>query len=81
VLILEKLNVVTKKDPYSLPFMDEVINIFIGHEFYTFLDKFFRISLNINCTRRQAQNRLCNRLGAFVWVVMPFGIKNGPPTY
>jgi len=19
--------------------------------------------------------------GAFVWVVMPFGVKNGPPTY
>jgi len=37
-----KLNVVTKKDPYSLLFMDEVINIVTGHEVYTFLDKFLR---------------------------------------
>jgi hypothetical protein len=28
----------TTKDPYPLPFMDEVINTIIGHEVYTFLD-------------------------------------------
>jgi hypothetical protein len=37
-----KLNVATKKDPYMLPFTDEVINIVAGHEVYTFLDGFFR---------------------------------------
>jgi hypothetical protein len=37
-----KFNVATKKDPYSLPFIDEVINIVTGHEVYTFLDGFFR---------------------------------------
>jgi hypothetical protein len=37
-----KLNVATKKDPYLLPFTDEVINIVAGHEVYTFLDGFFR---------------------------------------
>jgi len=31
----------TTKDPYPLPFMDEVINTIIGHEIYTFLDGFF----------------------------------------
>jgi len=35
-----KLNVATKKDPYSLPFADEVINIVAKHEVYTFLDGF-----------------------------------------
>jgi hypothetical protein len=35
-----KLNASTKKDPYPLPFMDEVINIVVGHEVYTFLDGF-----------------------------------------
>jgi len=38
----KKLNAVTKKDPYSLPFIDEVINIVVGHEVYTFLDGFSR---------------------------------------
>ncbi len=36
----KKFNVTTNKDPYLLPFMDEVINIVIGHEVYTFLDEF-----------------------------------------
>jgi hypothetical protein len=38
----KKLNVATKKDPYPLPFTDEVINIIVGHEVYTFLSGFFR---------------------------------------
>ncbi len=36
-----KLNVATKKDPYPLCFNNEVINIVVGHEVYTFLDGFF----------------------------------------
>ncbi len=37
-----KLNVATKKDFYPLPFIDEVVNIVVGHEVYTFLDGFSR---------------------------------------
>jgi hypothetical protein len=29
-----------KFNPYPLPFINEVINIVIGHEMYTFLDDF-----------------------------------------
>jgi hypothetical protein len=36
----KKLNVATKKDLYSLPFMDEVIKTIVGHEVYTFLNGF-----------------------------------------
>jgi len=35
-----KFNVATKKYPYLLPFMDEVITIIVGHKVYTFLDRF-----------------------------------------
>jgi len=34
----KKLNITTKKDPYPLPFTDEVLNIIIGYEAYSFLD-------------------------------------------
>jgi hypothetical protein len=34
--------ILTKEDPYLLPFTDEVINIVIGHEVYTFLNGFLR---------------------------------------
>jgi hypothetical protein len=37
---LESLNIDAKKDPYPLPFTDEVINTIVGHEVYTFLDGF-----------------------------------------
>jgi hypothetical protein len=33
-----KLNAATKKDPYMLPFTNEVINIVARHEVYTLLD-------------------------------------------
>jgi hypothetical protein len=34
----KKLNVATKKDPYPLPFTDEMLNTVIGYEAYFFLD-------------------------------------------
>jgi len=37
----KKLNVITKNNPYPLPFIDEVINTIVGHEVYTFMDGFF----------------------------------------
>jgi hypothetical protein len=42
----KKLNAATKKDPYPLPFIDEVLNIVARYEAYSFLDV-FRISSNI----------------------------------
>jgi len=33
-----KLNATTKKNPYPLSFTDEVLNIIIGNEAYSFLD-------------------------------------------
>ncbi len=35
-----KLNVATNKDPYLLPFTNELTNIIARHEVYTFLDGF-----------------------------------------
>jgi hypothetical protein len=33
-----KLNVAIKKDPYPLPFIDEVLNTVVGYEAYSFLN-------------------------------------------
>ncbi len=70
-----KLNAITKKDPYSLPFTNEVINIVLGHEIYTFLDGYFgyhHISITLE---DQYKTTFVINWGAFIWVVMPFGIK------
>ncbi len=61
--------------------MDEVINIVVGHEVYTFLDEFvvfYQISITLD---DQHKTTLVTNLGDFVWVVMPFGVKNGSPIY
>jgi hypothetical protein len=34
----KKLNVTTKKDPYPLPFTNEMLNIIAKYEAYSFLD-------------------------------------------
>ncbi len=37
----KKFNKATKKDPYPLPFSDEVFDIITGYETYSFLDGYF----------------------------------------
>ncbi len=37
-----KLNVATKKDPYPLPFTNEMLNTLVGYEAYFFLDGYSR---------------------------------------
>ncbi len=74
---LQKLNVATKKDPYPLPFIDEVINIIIGHEVYTFLNGFSRYLQISIASETQYKIAFVIDQGGFVWIVMPFGVKSG----
>ncbi len=44
-----KLNATTKKDPYPLPFIDEMLNTIVGYEAYSFLDGYswyYQISIH-----------------------------------
>ncbi len=76
----KKFNTATKKDPYLLPFTDEVINA-IGHEVYTFLEIFLGYHHISIALKDQHKINFVINWRAFVWVVLPFGVKNGPPTY
>ncbi len=60
-----KLNVATKKDPYSLPFMDEVINIVVGHKVYAFLDGFLGYHQILIALEDQHKIAFYNKLGGF----------------
>jgi hypothetical protein len=77
----KKFNAATKKEPYMLPFTYEVINIVAGHEVYTFFDGFFGYHQISIAPKDQYKIAFVTDWGVFVWVVMPFGVKNGPPTY
>jgi hypothetical protein len=37
----QKLNATTKKDPYPLPFTNEVLNTIARHDVYSFLNGYF----------------------------------------
>ncbi len=57
-----------------LPFTDKVVNIVVTHEVYTLLDRFLRyhqISIALENHHKIA----------FVWVVIPFRVKNEPLTF
>ena len=76
-----KLNAATKKDPYPLPFTEEVLDSVAGHEMYSFLDGYSGYHQIQIAPEDRHKTAFVTDWGAFVWIVMPFGLKNAPPTY
>ncbi len=77
----KKLNVSTKKDPYPLPFIDEVLNTIVGYEAYLFLDGHLGYHQIFIVIEDKNKIRFVTNWGAFMWKVMSFRVKIGPPTY
>jgi hypothetical protein len=77
-----KLNIATNKYSYPFLFTNEVINIIVGHEFFTFLDGFYGYQ-QIFVTLKDDKYKIIfvTECGVFVWVSMPFAVKNEPHTY
>jgi hypothetical protein len=74
-----RLNAATKKNPYPLPFTDEVLDAVIGYEAYSFIDCFSGYhQVRIHPDDRP-KTAFITEWGAYVWIVMPFGLKNAPP--
>ena len=72
------LNRVTKKDAYPLPRMDESFQKFHGARFFTILDLksgYWQIPLDLST---RAKTAFSTRYGHFEWLVLPFGVSNGP---
>jgi len=64
-----------------LPFSDEVLNIVIGYESYSFLDGYSRYHHIFITHEDKYKTTFVIDWGAFVWMVMLFGAKNGPLTF
>jgi hypothetical protein len=77
----QELNAITKKDPYPLPFMKEVSDMVAGHKVYLFLDGFLGCHQITIAPKDMYKLAFITYWGAFVWIIMPFGLKNAPPTY
>ncbi len=52
-----------------------------GHEIYSFLDGFLKYHHIITAPKDQYKTAFITEWGAFICLVMPFGLNNMPPTY
>ncbi|KAL6340602.1 hypothetical protein AAG906_010510 [Vitis piasezkii] len=66
-----RLNSVTRKDHFPLPFMDQVVERVSGHPFYCFLDGY----------SDQEKTTFTCPFGTFAYRRMPFGLCNAPTTF
>nr|GFC19458.1 retrovirus-related Pol polyprotein from transposon 17.6 [Tanacetum cinerariifolium] len=76
-----KLNEATRKDHFPLPFMDQMLEILAGNEYYCFLDGFsgyFQIPIDL---RDQEKTTFTCPYGTFAYRRMPFGLCNAPGTF
>ena len=76
-----KLNAATKKDPYPIPFTDSILDTVAVHEMYSFLNGYSGYHQIKIAPEDRFKTAFVTDWGAFVWVVMPFGLKNAPAIY
>ena len=76
-----KLNAVTRKDRFPLPFIDQVLERVSGHPFYYFLDGYsgyFQIEIDVE---DQEKTTFTCPFGTYAYRRMPFGLCNAPTTF
>ena len=76
-----RLNEVTRKDHFPLPFMDQLLERIYGHPFYCFLDgysSYFQIEI---VAEDQEKTTFTCPFGTFAYRRMPFGLCNPPATF
>ena len=76
-----KLNVVTRKNHFPLPFIDQVLESVLGHPFYYFLDGYsgyFQIEIAIE---NQEKTTFTCPFETYAYKRMPFVLCNAPATF
>ena len=77
----KRLNEVTRKDHFPLPFMDQLLKRIFGHPFYFFLDGYsgyFQIEI---ATGDQDKTTFTCPFGTYAYRRMPFGLCNAHTTF
>ena len=76
-----RLNEVTRKDHFPLPFIDQLLERVSGHPFYCFLDGYsgyFQIEI---APKYQEKTAFTCPFGTYAYRRMPFGLCNAPATF
>jgi hypothetical protein len=76
-----KLNSVTRKDHFSLPFIDQMVERMAGHDYYCFLDGYSGYNQILLDPKDQEKTTFTCPFGTFAYRRMPFGLCNAPATF
>ena len=77
----KKLNAITKKDRYPIPLIEETLAQLEGAKYFTKIDirqAFYRIRMSEDS---EELTTFLTRFGVFKYLVMPFGLCNGPASW
>ncbi|GAU47101.1 hypothetical protein TSUD_403330 [Trifolium subterraneum] len=76
-----RLNKITRKDHFPLPFMDQMLERLSGQEFYCFLDGYSGYNqISIDSEDHEKTTFTCP-FAIFAYRRMPFGLCNAPATF
>src|SRR3954462_14553522 len=81
VIDFRKLNEVTKKDHYPLPFIDQMLERLSKHTHFCFLDGYSGFSQIPVSKEDQEKTTFTCPFGSFAYRRMPFGLCNAPTTF
>ena len=76
-----RLNEVTRKDHFPLPFMDQLLERISGYPFYCFLDGYsgyFQIEIDVE---DQEKTTFTRPFGTYAYRRMPLGLCNAPASF
>ena len=76
-----KLNEQTIKDPFPLPFTDTMLDQIAGFQMYSFADGYIGYNQIRLALEDREKTTFITEWGAFMYLVMPFGLCNAPATF
>uniref|UniRef100_A0A1S3XLM1 RNA-directed DNA polymerase homolog n=1 Tax=Nicotiana tabacum TaxID=4097 RepID=A0A1S3XLM1_TOBAC len=76
-----KLNKVTRKDHFPLPFLDQMLYRLAGRAFYCFLDGYSGYNQILIAPKDQEKTTFTCPYGIFSFSSLPFGLCNAPTTF
>ena len=76
-----RLNAVTRKDHFPLPFIDQLLERVSGHPFYCFLDGYSGYFQIVIASEDQEKTTFTCPFGTYAYKRMPFGLFNAPATF
>ena len=76
-----KLNTVTRKDHFPLPFIDQMLDRLAGHPHFCFLDGYSGYNQIAIAPEDQEKTTFTCPFGTFSFRRMPFGLCNAPGTF